>query len=211
MDAALPTPTAYGRVAKEGVVRRALSRWVFIAAIVAGGVLIAQSLYIPVKAQVAQVLLAEAFDEGLATRTPVKPWNWADTAPIARVSAPRLRESEIVLSGGSGEAMAFGPTALIDDRSKGMTVLAAHRDTHFEFVQHLLIGDDVWLERIDGSTANFRVARVEIVRWDEFSHPTDGRVQGVTGMIALTTCYPFDSDEAGPLRYVVWAHAHPDN
>ncbi len=194
-------PAQLGRADKEGEPRRALPLLLFLAIMGCGGMLIAQALYIPVKAQAAQILLARAFDESLATGAPVKPWSWADTAPIARVSAPRLQVSEIVLSGGSGEAMAFGPTAVVDDRANRVTVLAAHRDTHFEFVQRLLIGDDIWIERIDGTTANYRVARVQIAAWDEFTHPTDG----AEGLLALTTCYPFGTHEPGPLRYIIWA------
>ncbi len=209
MEAALALPREQsapkGRATKKGAFWRALPRLVFLTAVLCGGVLVTKALYIPVKAEVAQVLLARAFDQSLAGGAPVKPWSWADTAPLARISAPRLGQSEIVLSGGSGEAMAFGPTALVDDQASGITVLAAHRDTHFEFVQDLLIGDDIWMERIDGSTANYRTARVDIVRWDEFAHPSYASDTGSEGLIALTTCYPFDTHEPGPLRYVVWA------
>jgi len=209
MEAALKQPMTgpmpKGRAIKKGAFWRALPRLIFIAAILCGGAMAAKAAYIPVKAEVAQVLLTRAFDQSLAAGTPVKPWSWADTAPLARVSAPRLGQSEIVLSGGSGEAMAFGPTALVDDQARGITVLAAHRDTHFEFVQDLLIGDDIWLERIDGSTTNYRTTRVDIVRWDEFAHPAAASDAGSDGLIALTTCYPFDTHEPGPLRYVVWA------
>ncbi len=206
MDIALPCPEQNGRADTKGVNWRALPRLLFLAVMVAGAALTAKTLYIPVKAQVAQVLLAKAFDESLASGSPVKPWSWADTAPLARVSAPRLEVSEIVLSGGSGEAMAFGPTAMVDDRASRVTVLAAHRDTHFEFVQRLLIGDDIWMERIDGTAANYRVVRTEVTQWDAFTYPTDGG----TGLMALTTCYPFDTHEPGPLRYVVWAEMVPD-
>lgn len=201
MPAALAQHFPLGRAAWEGDSKRALPFLLFWAVILLGGFLTAQALYIPVKAEAAQILLARAFDESLEEGSPVKPWSWADTAPVARVSAPRLNVSEIVLSGGSGEAMAFGPTAVVDDRRQGVTVLAAHRDTHFVFVQNLLIGDDIWLERIDGSTAKYEVTSVEILRWDEFTHPSDGG----EGLIALTTCYPFDTHQPGPLRYIVWA------
>ena len=113
--------------------------------------------------------------------------------------------SEIVLSGGSGEAMAFGPTALIDQPARGITVLAAHRDTHFEFVADLTPGDEIAFERIDGSAALYRITQLETVRWDEFTHPHDGHGFGDGGLLALTTCYPFDSDTPGPLRRVAWA------
>ncbi len=201
MAVALAIPAQDGRAAKKGVSWRALPFWLFLGVMALGGVMIAKALYIPVKAEVAQVLLARAFEQSLEQGAPVKPWSWADTAPLARVSAPRLEVSEIVLAGGSGEAMAFGPTAVVDDRAARITVLAAHRDTHFKFVQRLLIGDDIWMERIDGTTEKYRVTRTEVTAWDQFTHPSDGG----EGLIALTTCYPFDTHEPGPLRYVAWA------
>jgi hypothetical protein len=89
-----------------------LLRLPFLLLIAAGLALAAQGAWIPAKAWAAQVLLDRAFAQGLAQREPVKAWPWADAAPVARISVPRLAVSEIVLSGGSGEALAFGPTHL---------------------------------------------------------------------------------------------------
>jgi sortase A len=184
---------------------RALPRLVIAALLLSGAAVTAKALYIPVKAEIAQVLLDRAFNESVESGTPVKPWSWADTAPIARISVPHLDTSEVVLSGGSGEAMAFGPTALVDDPARALTVLAAHRDTHFEFVQDLEAGEVITLERIDGSSSAYRITHLETVRWDEFTHPHDGRGFGNGGLLALTTCYPFGSNTPGPLRRVAWA------
>jgi sortase A len=189
------------RARPKGGWSRALPLLLIGVLLLGGGALTAQALYIPVKAQVAQVLLARAFDVSLREGTPVKPWSWADTAPIARISASRLGVSAIVLSGGSGEAMAFGPTAVVDDPARRVTVLAAHRDTHFAFVRELSVGDEVVLERIDGSRTAYRIARFETVRWDEFAYPAHGG----DGVLALTTCWPFGAQVPGPLRRVAWA------
>ena len=79
--------------------------------------------------------------------------------------------------------------------------LAAHRDTHFTFIRDLKIGDEITLERIDGSDAAYRVRGFETVRWDEFTYPAHGG----DGLLALATCWPFGSQTRGPLRRVVWA------
>ena len=97
--------------------------------------------------------------------------------------------------------MAFGPTALLDDPARRVTVLAAHRDTHFEFMRELGPGDTLTLERIDGSTVSYEVTWLETVRWDGFEHPADGG----DGLLALTTCWPFGTHTPGPLRRVAWA------
>src|ERR1700753_111666 len=57
----------------------------------------------------AQVLLARASTESIASHHPVKPWSWADTWPVARIEVKRLNASMIVLAGSSGQALAFGP------------------------------------------------------------------------------------------------------
>ena len=190
-----------GRATRKGELWRALPFWVFAALLLAGVGVSAKALYIPIKAEVAQVMLDHAFEESLASGTPVKPWSWADTAPMARVSVERLGVSEVVLSGGSGEAMAFGPTALLDNPAGGVTVLAAHRDTHFLFIRDLVVGDVVRMQRINGREAFFRIEALQTVRWDEFAVPS----QGGDGLLALTTCYPFDTDSPGPLRRIAWA------
>ncbi|WP_439816273.1 class GN sortase [Zavarzinia sp. CC-PAN008] len=169
-----------------------------------GLILLAQGLYIPVKAIVAQVLLEQAFAESLATGDPVRPWPWADTVPVARLSVPRLGESAIVLAGSSGQALAFGP-ALVEGSAKpgdpGTAVLAAHRDTHFAFLRHVAVGDLVDVTRGDGGRATFRVTGTRIVRWD-----ASGLVgSGGPPRLVLATCWPFDSLVQGPYRYVVEA------
>lgn len=204
MQAVPAMPRKAGR-APKGVTWRALPlfwpKFLIAVLLLSGTALTAKALYIPVKAEVAQVLLTRAFDASLASGEPVKPWGWADTAPVARVAVERLGVSEIVLSGGSGEAMAFGPTSVLDDRARRVTILSAHRDTHFAFVGELEVGDTLSLQRIDGSTATYRVRGFQTVRWDEFTYPA----QGGAGLLALTTCWPLDSQVRGPLRRVVWA------
>lgn len=189
-----------GRAPKGGFLR-ALPLLLIVALLVSGTAITAKALYIPIKAEVAQVLLARAFDASLEESTPVKPWGWADTAPTMRISVERLGVSEIVLSGSSGEAMAFGPTEVLDDRANRVTILAAHRDTHFEFVRDVKQSDTITLERIDGSLSTYRVRAFQTIRWDEFTHPAHGG----DGLLALTTCWPFDSQTRGPLRRIVWA------
>lgn len=190
--------TGGGRAA--GRVRRLLP----LLAVAAGLGLIAPGLFIPAKAVVAQVLLDRAFDRAQETGEPVKAWPWADTAPTARISVPRLGVSQIVLSGGSGEAMAFGPTLLpggAEPGRPGTAVFAAHRDTHFRFLKDLRRDDMIVVETVGGRRAEFRVNGGAVVRRDRFG--VDRYSSGAS--IALTTCWPFDSGERGPWRFVVLA------
>ena len=171
-----------------------------------GLAVMAQGLAVPVKARVAQVLLDRAFARSLAEGHPVRPWPWADTMPVARLTLPRLGASDVVLSGGSGQALAFGPTVVPNRRAGGgahVTILAAHRDTHFAFLRNARAGDAIDVQAIGGAHRRYRVTGFQVVRWDGFAAPRDP----ARPLLALVTCYPFGATEHGPLRFVVWAEA----
>lgn len=172
--------------------------------VLSGGVLVAQAAYIHAKALLAQILLEHAFAQTLATGQDVKPWSWADTWPVARVSVPRLNASAIVLAGASGQALAFGPGHVERTPAAGepgTAVYSAHRDTHFDFLGKVVVGDEILVTRRDGREVRFRVTATSIVRWDAsgIDPAADGR------RLALVTCWPLDGKFSGPLRYVVHA------
>jgi sortase A len=177
------------------------------ALVLSGGVLIAQAAYIHAKALLAQVLLERAFTQTLETGRDVKPWSWADTWPVARVSVPRLNASAIVLAGASGQALAFGPGHVErtpEAGEPGTAVYSAHRDTHFAFLRDVVIGDEIDVIRRDGRQVGhvrFRVTATSIVRWD--ASGIDPAAQGQR--LALVTCWPLNGKFSGPLRYVVHA------
>lgn len=170
--------------------------------LLSSGAALAASLYIDAKALVGQVLLERAFAQTLETGQPTKPWDWADTWPVARVFAPAHNESAIVLAGASGEAMAWGPGHMAGTPKpgdNGISIIAAHRDTHFAFLEHVAPGDDISVTNADGSRHAFRVTGTKIVRWDQSG--IDPIAPGKK--LALVTCYPFNARTQGPLRYVV--------
>jgi len=171
-------------------------------------VLFSQGLWIKAKALLAQFLLERAFAESVATGIPVKPWSWADTWPVARISVPRLHASAIALDSGSGQALAFGPGHLdrsVEPGELGTAVYAAHRDTHFAFLGHLKKGDEIRVARSDGLVFSYWVTRSEIVTWDKPN--IDLHAEGPN--LALATCWPLDGKVRGPERLVVHANMHP--
>ena len=188
-----------------------LARWCSAAGMAAvvvlalGGLtLLAQGLYIHAKAMLAQILLERAFAQALATGTPVKPWSWADTWPVARVAVPRLGKSAIVLAGASGQALAFGPGQLErtpDAGEEGTAVYSAHRDTHFAFLADVHLGDEIEVTRRDGKVFHFRVTGASVVRFDRSG--IDPYASG--RRLVLSTCWPLNARTQGPLRYVVHA------
>lgn len=180
-----------------------------LAAFVAGLLIIAQALYVPAKAQLAQVLLSRAWDRQVATGEPARPWPWADFTPTARLSFPNQNENVLALTDAAGESLAFGPTLMAASAKPGdpgVAVFAAHRDTHFAFLGKLKRGDPVTVVTGGGAMGDgpmtFRVTRSEVVRWDASGiQPHDGGA----ARIALVTCWPLDGHFRGPDRLVVWA------
>ena len=173
----------------------------------AGAASFGHGLYIHAKAQLAQVLLHVAWDRTRATGNATKPWPWADTHPLVRLSAPGHDADVLVLAGASGRTLAFGPGHLdgsAQPGDAGNAVITAHRDTHFRFLQDLAAGDALLVERVDGGTRHFRIRASYVADYRELRLPRDTAVPTLT----LVTCYPFDAlNPGGPLRYVVVAEA----
>jgi sortase A len=171
---------------------------------IAGAVLFGDGIYIHAKALLAQVLLARAFEETLATGRAIKPWSWADTWPVARIEVTRLNARSIVLNGSSGQALAFGPGHLETTPQageRGVAVYSAHRDTHFSFLKDIAIGDEIVVTRSDGNKFSYRAREASVVRFD--ASGIDPASDGYE--LVLSTCWPFDSVTPGPLRYVLRA------
>ncbi|WP_395678210.1 class GN sortase [Inquilinus sp.] len=184
--------------------RRPKSRLVALLLVLAGLVVAGQGVWIHAKAQLAQILLDRAFAETLETGRSVKPWPWADTWPVARIDLPRLGESAIALAGASGQALAFGPGHVQDTPEAGdpgTAVYAAHRDTHFQILRDVKVGDEIDVTRRDGRRVAFKVTGTRVALWDVSG--IDPRAPGRN--LVLATCWPFDATTRGPYRYLVEA------
>ena len=84
----------------------------------------------------------------------------------------------------------------------GNTVIAGHRDTHFNFLRYLKLGETILVETTDGRSHLYRIIGMDVVDARRGSLLLDTE----TPMLSLVTCYPFNSDETGgPLRFVVTA------
>ena len=171
-----------------------------------GSWLIGQGAWIHLKAVTAQWLLQQAWEETLTTQQPVKPWAWADTWPVGRLSIPRLGTNQIFLADASGQSLAFGPGKVgkgkFSSKNSESLILSGHRDTHFSFVEDLLVGDVLTLQTLQGNWRNFVVTNTDVV--DSRKETLTSNQEG--GLLQLITCYPFDAVlPGGPLRYVVTA------
>lgn len=168
---------------------------------------LAAGYWIPAKAALAQHLLERAWRDARAGALDARPWPWADSTPIAKLSVPSLGVSWIVLSGASGRNLAFAPAHMDGSAGPGeagVSVIAGHRDTHFASLQSLEHGARLVLEGTDGVVHSYRVASIDVVDADD----TMLRLDADRPVLTLVTCYPFDALTArGPLRYVVTARS----
>ena len=165
---------------------------------------IGQGSYIHAKAVFAQHLLESAWSKTLEGQKEVKPWPWADTWPIARLSAPAYGISHIVLAGASGSSLAFGPGHLFNSAKpgeKGNVIISGHRDTHFTFLKNLKEGDHLELQS-NSKTSAYQITDIQVIDKTKVkSIPVDSK-----NKLVLITCYPFDAIQTGgPLRYMVTA------
>ena len=176
--------------------------------------------YLPEKVLTNQDLekIMDTTDEWIRERTGIVKRHIAagdETAcDLAEIAASRAMEVAgktprqvdlIVLAGGSGRTLAFGPGHLGASALPGEIgnmVIAGHRDTHFAFLQEVRRGDRLGIESFGGATYVYEVTGLDVVDSRRGSLVLDTDVSALT----LVTCYPFDALEpGGPLRYVVTA------
>lgn len=163
------------------------------------------SLYIPAKAQLAQYLLEQSWQQSKLKKLPIKPWPWADMFPVARMKIPSIKLDVIVLFGSSGETLAFAPGHIsesVKPGNKGNSLISAHKDTHFQNIDQLRAGDRIYIERADGQLFEFLVSGKRIVntREDKVS------LLDEQSKLSLITCFPLKGAYSDPnKRFIVYA------
>jgi sortase A len=211
VECAFPPPQ--GALGHRARIARRLARiglGVLVAALVVAGLWqLGQGAYIHVKAHVAQVLLRHAWERTVAGEREAKPWPWADTWPVARLSVPARRVDLFVLAGANGRTIAFGPGHVFGTALPGETgnsAIGGHRDTHLAFLRDVAPGEEIVIERRDGTRRRYRVDWTQVLDKRETWVLDDAGPTRLT----LVTCYPFDAVRAGGTqRYVVTARATP--
>ncbi len=184
---------------------RSVRAWLVACLLCLGFWQFGQGTYIPAKAWLAQEMMVRAWDRAADGAEKPAPWPWADTWPVAKLSAKSGEVNLIVLAGGSGRTLAFGPGHLSASSlpgESGNTIIAGHRDTHFSFLRDMSIGETLSIEEISGLKHLYKVIGIDVVDSRRGSLLLDTE----SPMLSLVTCYPFDASVVGgPLRYVVTA------
>ncbi len=157
------------------------------------------------KASVADVLIERAWRRSLADGKAHRPWGWADMEPLAKLHVPRLRVERTVLSGATGESMAFGlghVHGTATPLQSGHCVVAGHRHTEMAFLSRIQVGDRIELTTPAGSRT-YQVRTLSIVAADSVEGVSWSGAEG----LSLVTCYPFAGLLETQARFV--AHCEP--
>lgn len=192
---------------------------IWLVCLLCGGLLFSHGAYLWAKAQLAQVLIARAWQTALLAEVSlerssgdtsemyqqaqkVKPWPWADTYPVAKIQF--AEQSLYVLAGASGRTMAFGPghmSATPLPFQGGNSVFTGHRDSHFASLAQLNKGDVIDVQTLAGQ-GQYRITAIFVVHQSQM-HIIESNNQD---QLTLLTCYPFNSLTPNPtLRFVVSA------
>jgi len=168
-------------------------------------VVVIHALWIPLKAEVAQLLLHDAWARARHGIEAPRPWPWADTWPVARLTSDQHDVDLFVLAGASGSSLAFGPghvdgTALPGEA--GNAAVGGHRDTSFAFLEALELGDVLQVETPAGELVRYAVVETAIVN----ERDTRALQEEPGRALTLITCWPFHAlAPGGSDRYVVRA------
>lgn len=183
---------------------------IFVALVLfAGASLTARAMYLHTKADLASVLIHRAWNKTVADGNPHRPWPWAETYPIARLSIPRIGYDEVALQGATPLTLAFGPARLFSGArlgEPGNVELAGHRTSWFRPLEGLEAGDEIqlqWFEMLKHELRErtYTVDDILIVAPEEAPSLTPPSGDALT----LITCYPFGHSPRSPQRLVVLA------
>lgn len=170
-----------------------------------GASLVWQGSYIKLKASLAEWLIGATWMSREAGQEPDKPWPWADIRVVARLSVPGRGISRFVMEDASGESLAFGPGSMMANQPPGgqsYSLIAGHRDTHFQFLSELEVGDVLEIDNYLGERSQYRVHSTRVLNVEQENLYIDPDALGLT----LVTCWPFGALVAGgPLRFLVEA------
>jgi len=178
-----------------------LNRTIYLVIFVIGSWQFGSGMYIYAKSHYAQFLMENAWSKTINGQGYVKPWSWADTHPIAKISFLEHKKNYIVLAGGSERTMAFGPghiSATSMPGKHGNSVLVGHRDTHFSILKELEIGNVIDIQNSD-SLVRYEVVNSFIVDRSQTEVMNDYGIK----LLTLITCYPFDDLHAGNFQVFV--------
>lgn len=123
---------------------------------------------------------------------------------IGVLHIPKIKAELPIIEGTGEQELKRGVGHYIDSSfpmQNNQIVLSGHRDTVFQKLGMLVIGDQIVVEMPEGKY-KYEIKNTEIVDADD---PTVIRSTAPEEILTLTTCYPFNFIGNAPKRYIVYA------
>jgi sortase A len=175
-------------------------------AICAAG-LLADAGYRSARRPVTEALLAQAWRAGRHGDS-AAPWPGAPAPVLGMLRLEGARAPIAIVDGATRRALGLAPGLWARGRrpgERGVAIVLGHRNAAFRALGALRVGDAIRLDTIDGVRFDYRVARLDVVRWnDSHLHPDAPGEQ-----LALVTCWPVTATAKSPWRLVVYAARTP--
>lgn len=173
--------------------------------VMGGSLLCLHASWLPAKAWLSEKLIHYSWQQSINLQQKIKPWPWADTYPIAKLSFERLNKRVVVLNGGDPTTLAFSAGAIAPFNqvlSPKPFVVAGHKDSHFSFLKEVIMKDIISLADKHGSSQLYQVEAIDIVDASTGELPIMAEGSG----LVLITCYPFNNiSSQSNERYVITA------
>lgn len=129
----------------------------------------------------------------------------ADGEPVLWLRVDAIGLDSIVLHGDGEENLSRSPVLHRD--TGRLTLVSAHRDTHFRNLGHLKVGDGIIIEDLRGNIRRYRIYDAEVC--DPAEAVVRIREHKEANALVLMTCYPFRWIGPAPQRFLVWAERDP--
>ena len=167
-----------------------------ISLLIIGSSLCLHASWLPIKGWLSEQLISYSWHQATLSQQKIKPWPWADTYPIAKISFERLNKKVVVLNGGDPTTLAFSAGAIAPFNQASGTqpfVVAGHRDSHFSFLNEVLMNDIISLADKYGQNQLYQVEAIDIVDASTGKLP----MLAEDSPLVLITCYPFEALGSG--------------
>ncbi|EIJ43839.1 sortase (surface protein transpeptidase) [Beggiatoa alba B18LD] len=153
------------------------------------------------QAWLTQGLMQTAWARTQASGRYVKPWPWAETWPLARLSIPQLNFEQIVLAKASNDTLALGHlSSTVLPGEAGNSVISVYHRNYARYMQALKNSDELVLEAPQNGQWRYRVSAIYVV------DKTDTRflAPSMHRRLTIISCYACSNGQDN-LRHVVVA------
>jgi len=120
--------------------------------------------------------------------------------PYAWLNIPSTSTAQLIIDGASEEWLSRFPCR---EQVGQATLVMAHRDTHFQSLKNLSLGDAVEIEFRNGKVHRFQILEIYIVDKDNVEPLI--QAQRKNDRLLLLTCYPFHHIGPAPKRFLAIA------